>query len=283
MTAIPKVEYRVLTTGRIQYEHEPATPVRRTLRPRGFSIIDLLVSIVVIAVLLGIMLPVLAHATEASRRVACRSNVRQMALAVAMYAEDHAGRLPESEYSSGDTPDTYRPAEMMTLNAGKGSGDWEGLGWLYAEEYLRTPTLFYCPSHRGEHDFEQYEAAWFSNNISIIGNYHMRAMFGPQYLSDLPPNMALIADGMRTLQDFNHQVGSNVAHADMSVAWAPDESGLIAEALPVVASDSDLDSEAIERAWFILEDGDDNAFPGLPWRPRPVDTPGANGGFAMPF
>jgi type II secretory pathway pseudopilin PulG len=270
-------------TGRIQIQSDAAKSDRWTVRSRGFSIIDLLVSIVVIAVLLGIMLPVLAHATEASRRVACRSNVRQMALAVAMYAEDHQGRIPESEYSAGDTPDTYRPAEMMTLNAGKGSGDWEGLGWLYAEEYLRTPTLFYCPSHRGEHDFEQYEAAWFSSNISIVGNYHMRAMTGPQYLSELPRTMALIADGMRTLQDFNHKVGSNVAYADMSVAWAADEGGLIANALPVVASDSDADSEAIERAWFILEDGDDRGFPGLPWRPLPTENPAANGGFAMPF
>lgn len=270
-------------TGRIQNELRPAIADKRALRSRGFSIIDLLVSIVVIAVLLGIMLPVLAHATEASRRVACRSNVRQMALSVAMYAEDHNGLIPESEFSSGDTPDTYRPEQMMTLNAGKGSGDWEGLGWLYADEYLRTPTLFYCPSHRGEHDFKQYEAAWFSNSITIVGNYHMRAMNGPQYLTDIPPKMAIIADGMRTLQDFNHTVGSNVAHADMSVAWAPDEGGLIANALPVVASDSDMDSEAIERAWFILQDGNDSAFPGLPWRPIDTGAPGTTGGFVNPF
>jgi competence protein ComGC len=272
-----------LTTGRIQNEIQPAIADQRALRTRGFSIIDLLVSIVVIAVLLGIMLPLLAHATEASRRVVCRSNVRQMALSVAMYAEDHSGLMPESEYSAGDTPDTYRPEQMMTLNAGKSSGDWEGLGWLFAAEYLRTPTLFYCPSHRGEHDFAQYESAWFSNDLMIVGNYHMRAMNGPQYLSDLPPSMAIIADGMRTIQDFNHQVGSNVAYADMSVAWAPDEEGLIADSLPVVASNTDADSEAIERAWFILQDGDDSAFPGLPWRPVDTGAPTTAGGIISPL
>lgn len=270
-------------TGRIQTGTQPAIAESRPVRTRGFSIIDLLVSIVVIAVLLGITLPVLGHATEASRRVVCRSNVRQMALAVAMYAEDHDGRIPQSEFAAGDTPDTFRPEQMMTLNAGKGAGDWEGLGWLYADEYLRTPNLFYCPSHRGEHDFQEYEAAWFSSDVAIVGNYHMRAMYGPQYLHDLPRSMAIIADGMRTLQDFNHRIGSNVARADMSVEWVEDSDGLVANALPVVASDSDTDSEAIARAWFILEDGDDRAFPGLPWRPRPVDEPSGSAGFAMPF
>lgn len=245
--------------------------------------IDLLVSIVVIAVLMGIMLPVLGHATEASRRVVCRSNVRQMALAVAMYAEDNAGLIPESDFASGDTPDTYRPEQMMTLNAGRGPNDWEGLGWLYASEYLRTPTLFYCPSHRGQHDFSQYEAAWVSSDVAIVGNYHMRALVGPQYLSELDPEMAIIADGMRTLQDFNHQVGSNVARADLSVEWAADEHGLIAASLPVVATDSDHDAEAVARAWFILEDGNDQAFPGLPWRPRPIDGPGIGSEFGLRF
>ncbi|MGP1310154.1 MAG: type II secretion system protein [Phycisphaerales bacterium] len=249
---------------------------------RAFSIFDLLVSVVVISILMAIMLPVLAHATEASRRVACRSNVRQMALSVAMYSEDHLGLIPESEFASGDTPDTFRPEAMNTLNAGKGFGDWEGLGWLYAEEYLRTPSLFYCPSHRGHHSYSDYEAAWLSSNVAIVGNYHFRALTGPQYLNQLPKSMALIADGMRTTLDYNHQVGSNVARVDMSVEWVPDENGLIAQALPEVESDSEADSEAVARAWFILEDGDDNNFPGLPWRPRPVDNPGSNAGFAMP-
>jgi type II secretory pathway pseudopilin PulG len=252
------------------------------MRARAFSIFDLLVSIVVISILLAIMLPVLAHATEASRRVACRSNVRQMAIAVAMYAESNEGLIPESEFAAGSTPDTFRPEAMNVLNAGKGAGDWEGLGWLFADDYIRAPSMFYCPSHRGAHDFANYEAAWLSSNVAIVGNYHMRALMGPQYLNDLPPRMAIIADGMRTQQDYNHKVGSNVARVDLSVEWVDDSEGLIAQTLPLIESDSDIDSEAIARAWFILEDGDDRQFPGLPWRPIPVDNGGGNAGFELP-
>lgn len=264
-----------MKTGRTRTEDYAAATGALSPRARAFSIFDLLVSLVIIAVLMGIMLPVLAHATEASRRVACRSNVRQMALAVAMYAEDNQGLIPESEFASGATPDTFRPEAMNILNAGKGPGDWEGLGWLYAGEYLRTPSLFYCPSHRGTHDFSEYEAAWLANDIAIVGNYHMRAVEGSQYLVDLPKRMAIIADGMRSQQDYNHRVGSNVARVDLSVEWVQDENGLIAQTLPTVESDTEADSEAVARAWYILEDGNDQQFPGLPWRPTTIDGPGS--------
>lgn len=251
---------------------------------RGFSLFDLLVSIVVIAILLAIMLPVLSHATEASRRVACRSNVRQMAIGVAMYAEDHNGVLPESEFAAGDTPDTYRPELMMTLHAGKGGLDWEGLGWLYADDYLRTPNLFYCPSHRGQHGFDQYEAAWVGSGVRIVGNYHFRAFFGRRYLKDLDPHMAIIADGMRTAQDFNHRVGTNVARADLSVDWVEDHDGMILAALPASADPADIsqtsddDAEAVAFAWFVIEGHQPDQFPGLPWRPTGVgnNTPLGN-------
>ena len=272
-----------MKTGRKHNKGLAAKTVGWNPRARGFSIFDLLVSVVVISILLAIMLPVLAHATEASRRVACRSNVRQMALAVAMYADSNQGLIPESEFAAGNTPDTFRPEAMNILNAGKGAGDWEGLGWLFADDYIRAPSMFYCPSHRGQHDFAIYEAAWLSSDVAIVGNYHMRALAGPQYLTDLPPRMAIIADGMRTQQDFNHKVGSNVARVDLSVEWVEDSQGLLAQTLPVVESNSDDDSEAIARAWFILEDGDDRQFPGLPWRPIPVDTGGANAGFESPW
>lgn len=259
-----------------------AIRVRRTTVPSNgrlaFSLIDLLVSIVIIALLLAITLPVLTHATEASRRVACRSNVRQMGIALALYAEDNTGLLPRSEFAAGSTPDTYRPHQMMLLHAGKGPGDWDGLGWLYAGEYLRTPTLFYCPSHRGNHAFENYEVAWLTNSVSIVGNYHFRALVGPVYLSQLPPSMALVSDGMRTLADFNHLIGANVLLADLSVAWAQDPDSTIRNSLPRSESDASA-AEAVARAWHILEDGNDSRFPGLPWRPTGPNGPDIPQGF----
>ena len=66
------------------------------IRPRraGFSLVELLVVIGIIAVLLAMLLPALASARRAARAVVCGSNVRQVTLAATMYSGEHAGRFP---------------------------------------------------------------------------------------------------------------------------------------------------------------------------------------------
>jgi prepilin-type N-terminal cleavage/methylation domain-containing protein/prepilin-type processing-associated H-X9-DG protein len=57
----------------------------------AFTLVELLVAVAVIAVLAGVMLPVLAGARAKAREAGCASNLRQLALANRMYAADHDG------------------------------------------------------------------------------------------------------------------------------------------------------------------------------------------------
>ena len=60
----------------------------------GFTLIELLVVIGIIGVLVSILLPTLSKTRESAKSVVCRSNQRQLALAMINYTSDHKGRFP---------------------------------------------------------------------------------------------------------------------------------------------------------------------------------------------
>ncbi len=82
---------------------------------RGFTLLELLVVIGIIALLTGILLPVVTSVTARARQTKCKSNLRQFAVAINVYRADHRGRNP----------------------------DW--LSTLYPE-YIDTKEIYICPA-----------------------------------------------------------------------------------------------------------------------------------------
>jgi prepilin-type N-terminal cleavage/methylation domain-containing protein len=94
---------------------------------RGFTLIELLVVIAIIAVLAAILFPVFAKAREKARQAACQSNLRQIGMAVQMYAQDYDGTLPSS-------------------GSGSGGGDVTGILEPYTKQRFGQG-IWKCPSH----------------------------------------------------------------------------------------------------------------------------------------
>src|SRR5687767_568898 len=62
----------------------------------GFTLVELLVVVGIIAVLVSMLLPALNKARAQAQKTACLSNLRQLGVGMRMYANDHADRLPNS-------------------------------------------------------------------------------------------------------------------------------------------------------------------------------------------
>ncbi len=72
-------------------------------RRNGFTLVELLVVMAIIALLVGILLPALGNAREAGKTALCASNIRQLALGASIYADENQGRIipyvtPTSHY-----------------------------------------------------------------------------------------------------------------------------------------------------------------------------------------
>jgi type II secretory pathway pseudopilin PulG len=234
---------------------------------RAFTIVELVISLGVIAMLCGILLPSLRATRESAQRIGCQSNQRQIGAALGAYGMTHNDALPPSKNAERTT---FRPRELMAARMIEGAFDdrrgWDGLGLLVDGYIGGQCQCLHCGSHHGDHPYERYRESYAdtATKSSIYANYHYSGhvdfRMGIEQGDAEFPRLSLhsgveaviLSDGLRTRLDFNHRGGLNRMWADLSIEWMADTDDSLFNQLP--ASDAPEDLASAETGGMQLPD-----------------------------
>lgn len=115
---------------------------RRHAGATGFTLVELIIALAVLAILAAVLLPALARAREAARRTVCTSNLHQIGTAMILYVQDYDEVFPACNFSDAKTgfpPDVHfdasgKPIFMPVL----------------LEPYVKNRQVFLCPTMRAQ-------------------------------------------------------------------------------------------------------------------------------------
>src|SRR5579872_1218381 len=103
------------------------------MRKRAFTLVELLVVMVIIAILAALLLPALTRTKETGRSAACLSNLHQIGLGLQLYVQDNQNHLP-TMYDR-PLPSSGAPPSGPSMDVVLTHGD-----------YVGSTNVFHCPS-----------------------------------------------------------------------------------------------------------------------------------------
>jgi len=171
---------------------------------RGFTLIELLVVIAIIAILAAILFPVFARAREKARQASCQSNLKQLALGLAMYSQDYDETICMAYQ--------YMPQPGATMLA------W----WVdLITPYTKNTQIAVCPSSPGVTSYNYMRPPGLPNPL-ILG--YSRASWlcnnsgsAAAAVPNAPRSLAQVDDPAGTIDivdAIGMEIWSNPAHLD---------------------------------------------------------------------
>jgi prepilin-type N-terminal cleavage/methylation domain-containing protein len=217
------------------------------VRRAAFTLVELLVVIGIIAVLIGLLLPVIGRARENANRTVCLSNIRQLGTAYLAYAQQNKGTIP-----IGYLDQLKQQNYLLNYNDTGGTGFKSFFlitGILYQTNMLASVQTYFCPSFQDPrwiyaNNANDPASNWWPPVTTNQGSKrHTRVAYGTrpvaswgaqlvngQWVVKFPSPMpklntyrksALLSDiiSLPSLVDAGHKKGINVLYGDMSARW----------------------------------------------------------------
>lgn len=91
--------------------------MKRPIFRRGFTFLEVVCSLALILLVLGVLLPVFLRGKETARRAQCASNLQQLASAVHLYAQDHDGRFPPEDHHWAPVMPYVKNSQIFTCDS----------------------------------------------------------------------------------------------------------------------------------------------------------------------
>src|SRR5687768_12830191 len=231
-------------------------PMRR--RAHAFTLVELLVVIGIVAVLVGILLPVMGKARESARWTACLSNLRQIHATFYMYALENRDQVPMGYRRVNPTQQPAKGFNSMVYSGT--TGKYCLFGILYMNGRMREPEVFFCPSNLDPQSNLQSETnPWppgpdgpsptvnsFAGygcrpEVELADEFHIygNLVGNPPVKAPVPKLndfkfKAIFADLTATPARVNlrHKAGVNALYGDGSASWV-DRGGFEADLAPI--------------------------------------------------
>jgi prepilin-type N-terminal cleavage/methylation domain-containing protein/prepilin-type processing-associated H-X9-DG protein len=149
---------------------------------RGFSLVELLIVIGILALLISILLPSLARARAQGRMVKCLSNQRQIGIAFQLYTADHKGWYPVHSHW-GNCLGKKGETEYYDYPGPTGFEGEEGIiGERPLNRYLTGPEIAECPADIGDPYQVGIETAYRAYGTSYLTAFGINC-FGTQVVT----------------------------------------------------------------------------------------------------